>query len=157
MSPHPVRRKVLGVLAVALVFGGIGALVNDDRTPPQKAPSLVDAPASAGKAKTPVKTSSKTEDQQSARQAARRAEQRAAEEAARRAAAAEAARQAEQQAAEEAARQAEQQAPAPLVSTPSAYYPNCSAARAAGVTPLYAGDPGYSRKLDRDGDGIACE
>ena len=169
MSPHPVRRKILGVLAVALVFGGIGALVNDDRTPPQKAPTLVEAPASAGKAKTPVKTSSKTEDQQSARQAARRAEQRAAEEAARRAAEAEAARQAEQQAAEEAARQAEQQAAeeaarqaaqqtsAPLVSTPSAYYPNCSAARAAGVTPLYAGDPGYSRKLDRDGDGIACE
>ncbi|MDY3665427.1 excalibur calcium-binding domain-containing protein [Schaalia hyovaginalis] len=148
------------MLAVALVFGGIGALVNDDRTPPQKAPTLVDAPASAGKAKTPVKTSSKTEDQQSARQAARRAEQRAAEEAARQAeqqAAAEAARQAEQQAAEEAARQAAQQTPAPLVSTPSAYYPNCSAARAAGVTPLYAGDPGYSRKLDRDGDGIACE
>ena len=136
MSPHPVRSKILGVLAVALVFGGIGGLVNDDRTPPQKAPTLVDAPASAGKAKTPVKTSSKTEDQQSARQAARRAEQRAAE---------------------EAARQAAQQAPAPLVSTPSAYYPNCSAARAAGVTPLYAGDPGYSRKLDRDGDGIACE
>lgn len=82
MSPHPVRRKILGVLAVALVFGGIGALVNDDRAPPQKAPTLVDAPASAGKAKTPVKTSSKTEDQQSARQAVRRAEQRAAEEAA---------------------------------------------------------------------------
>lgn len=39
----------------------------------------------------------------------------------------------------------------------SAYYKNCSAARAAGVTPLYAGDPGYSSKLDRDGDGVACE
>ncbi|MGH3939958.1 MAG: excalibur calcium-binding domain-containing protein [Pseudonocardiaceae bacterium] len=36
-------------------------------------------------------------------------------------------------------------------------YKNCAAARAAGVTPLYAGDPGYSSKLDRDGDGIACE
>lgn len=39
----------------------------------------------------------------------------------------------------------------------SAYYANCTAARAAGVTPLHPGDPGYSRKLDRDGDGVACE
>ncbi|WP_225206259.1 excalibur calcium-binding domain-containing protein [Novosphingobium huizhouense] len=38
-----------------------------------------------------------------------------------------------------------------------AYYPNCSSARAAGAAPIRAGDPGYSRKLDRDGDGIACE
>jgi micrococcal nuclease len=36
-------------------------------------------------------------------------------------------------------------------------YANCTAARAAGVTPIYRGQPGYSRKLDRDGDGIACE
>ncbi|MGV0745443.1 excalibur calcium-binding domain-containing protein [Mycolicibacterium sp. XJ870] len=36
-------------------------------------------------------------------------------------------------------------------------YPNCAAARAAGVAPLYAGQPGYSSKLDRDGDGVACE
>lgn len=39
----------------------------------------------------------------------------------------------------------------------SIYYANCSAARAAGAAPVYAGDPGYSRKLDRDGDGIGCE
>ncbi|RZT83585.1 excalibur calcium-binding domain-containing protein [Pseudonocardia sediminis] len=39
----------------------------------------------------------------------------------------------------------------------SAYYANCSAARAAGAAPLSTGDPGYSSKLDRDGDGIACE
>lgn len=45
-------------------------------------------------------------------------------------------------------------APAPA---PSAYYPNCAAARAAGASPLYAGDPGYSSDLDRDGDGVACE
>lgn len=38
-----------------------------------------------------------------------------------------------------------------------AYYPNCAAARAAGAAPLHRGDPGYSRKLDRDGDGVACE
>jgi micrococcal nuclease len=38
-----------------------------------------------------------------------------------------------------------------------AYYENCSAARAAGAAPLYTGDAGYSSKLDRDGDGVACE
>lgn len=37
------------------------------------------------------------------------------------------------------------------------YYKNCAAVRAAGKAPLYQGDPGYSSKLDRDGDGIACE
>ncbi|WP_241488084.1 excalibur calcium-binding domain-containing protein [Leucobacter japonicus] len=39
----------------------------------------------------------------------------------------------------------------------SAYYENCDAVRAAGAAPLYVDSPGYSRKLDRDGDGIACE
>lgn len=49
-------------------------------------------------------------------------------------------------------------APAPKQQAPkSSYYPNCAAARAAGVAPLHRGDPGYSSKLDRDGDGIACE
>jgi hypothetical protein len=37
------------------------------------------------------------------------------------------------------------------------YYPNCTAARAAGAAPLHAGDPGYRAALDRDHDGIACE
>ncbi|UZW57790.1 excalibur calcium-binding domain-containing protein [Sphingobium sp. JS3065] len=34
---------------------------------------------------------------------------------------------------------------------------NCAAARAAGAAPVRAGDPGYGRHLDRDGDGIGCE
>ncbi|MFZ9483236.1 MAG: excalibur calcium-binding domain-containing protein [Ilumatobacteraceae bacterium] len=37
------------------------------------------------------------------------------------------------------------------------YYPNCAAVRAAGMDPLYVGDPGYRSGLDRDGDGVACE
>lgn len=37
------------------------------------------------------------------------------------------------------------------------YYPNCDAARAAGVAPIRRGQPGYGRHLDRDGDGVACE
>lgn len=39
----------------------------------------------------------------------------------------------------------------------STSYANCSAARAAGAAPLYRGQAGYSSRLDRDGDGIACE
>ena len=64
--------------------------------------------------------------------------------------------------------QAAAQTPAPVqfVDTPpqaeppqpaSVYYQNCTAARQAGVTPLYQGSPGYASHLDRDGDGIACE
>lgn len=41
--------------------------------------------------------------------------------------------------------------------TSDVYFANCAAVRAAGKAPLHAGEPGYSRKLDRDGDGIACE
>lgn len=37
------------------------------------------------------------------------------------------------------------------------YYPNCSAARAAGAAPIRAGEPGYRPALDRDRDGVACE
>ncbi|CRZ18200.1 excalibur calcium-binding domain-containing protein [Mycolicibacterium neworleansense] len=45
-----------------------------------------------------------------------------------------------------------------LITAPMAgAYPSCAAARAAGAAPLYAGQPGYSSKLDRDGDGVACE
>jgi hypothetical protein len=38
-------------------------------------------------------------------------------------------------------------------------FANCTAARAAGVTPIRRGSPLYdaNRKLDRDGDGVACE
>ncbi|WP_323374242.1 excalibur calcium-binding domain-containing protein [Corynebacterium pygosceleis] len=48
-------------------------------------------------------------------------------------------------------------APAPAAPAPSRNFSNCREARAAGAAPLYAGSPGYSRKLDRDGDGVACE
>ncbi|WP_245542761.1 GmrSD restriction endonuclease domain-containing protein [Pseudoclavibacter soli] len=60
----------------------------------------------------------------------------------------------------------QQTAPQTLQSTPtpaqtesggSVSYRNCTEARAAGVTPIYRGQPGYAAKLDRDGDGVACE
>jgi micrococcal nuclease len=37
------------------------------------------------------------------------------------------------------------------------FYRYCDEARAAGVAPLYRGDPGYRSALDADGDGVACE
>ncbi|MDL5154481.1 thermonuclease family protein [Actinomycetospora termitidis] len=43
--------------------------------------------------------------------------------------------------------------PAPSVGA----FKNCTEARAAGAAPLYRGGPGYAAKLDRDGDGVACE
>lgn len=63
-------------------------------------------------------------------------------------------------AAEEAQRQ--NSAPAPAAEPApaqggSAYYANCDAVRAAGAAPIYAGDPGFQRKFDRDGDGVGCE
>ena len=78
-------------------------------------------------------------------------EQQAAEaERARQATAAEQARQAT------AAQQAQQQQ-AFVTQPQQGSYRNCSEARAAGAAPLYRGQPGYSARLDRDGDGIACE
>lgn len=59
-------------------------------------------------------------------------------------------------------RQPASEAPAPAraVAPPPAkdvYYKNCSAAREAGAAPVLAGEPGYGKHLDRDGDGIGCE
>ena len=77
-------------------------------------------------------------------------EQQAAEaERARQAAVAEQERQA-------VAQQAQQQQ-AFVTQPQQGSYRNCSEARAAGAAPLYRGQPGYSARLDRDGDGIACE
>lgn len=36
-------------------------------------------------------------------------------------------------------------------------FANCAQARAAGAAPVRAGDYGYGRHLDRDGDGVGCE
>jgi hypothetical protein len=47
-------------------------------------------------------------------------------------------------------------APAPVAPAPVSYA-NCSAVRAAGAAPIYAGQPGFGSHLDRDADGVACE
>lgn len=36
-------------------------------------------------------------------------------------------------------------------------YASCAVAITAGAAPIHEGEPGYSRTLDGDGDGIACE
>ena len=40
---------------------------------------------------------------------------------------------------------------------PEIYFAGCKAVRAAGLAPLYRGQPGYRAEMDGDGDGIACE
>jgi len=50
-----------------------------------------------------------------------------------------------------------QAAPVQPVPAGGTYYANCTAVRAAGAAPILRGQPGYSSKLDRDGDGIGCE
>lgn len=37
------------------------------------------------------------------------------------------------------------------------HWAGCDDARAAGVAPIYAHEPGYREKMDGDGDGVACE
>lgn len=40
---------------------------------------------------------------------------------------------------------------------PGDYWSGCNEARAAGVAPLYKGEPGYRPQMDGDNDGVACE
>jgi hypothetical protein len=47
--------------------------------------------------------------------------------------------------------------PAVSSSSSSREFANCAQARAAGAAPVRAGDAGYRRHLDRDGDGVGCE
>lgn len=119
------------------------------------------------KAKEEAERKAKAEAERKAKEAA---EKKAAEEAERKAA-----EEAERLAAEEAARQAEAErqagqsqiqplvpqqpapAPEPEPAPVSVHYENCTAARAAGAAPVFAGQPGYGRHLDRDGDGVGCE
>ncbi|WP_207944703.1 excalibur calcium-binding domain-containing protein [Actinomadura rubrisoli] len=53
-------------------------------------------------------------------------------------------------------RVSKRRAPRPPAQEP-VYYSNCAAVRAAGKAPIHAGEPGYARHLDRDGDGVGCE
>lgn len=50
-------------------------------------------------------------------------------------------------------------APMPLAAVAQADppYKNCTEAHKEGVYNIKKGDPGYESRLDRDGDGVACE
>jgi hypothetical protein len=48
-------------------------------------------------------------------------------------------------------------APTTVAPPAAAYSQNCTDVRAAGAAPIYAGDPGFQSKFDRDGDGVGCE
>ncbi|WP_242238019.1 excalibur calcium-binding domain-containing protein [Bacillus cereus group sp. BfR-BA-01316] len=69
----------------------------------------------------------------------------------------------QRQAAEQARVQQEQQKAQQAQAQPAAgnnsntYFKNCTEVKNAGKAPLYRDQPGYSSKLDRDGDGVACE
>ncbi|GAB1782022.1 excalibur calcium-binding domain-containing protein [Priestia aryabhattai] len=69
--------------------------------------------------------------------------------------------QAKQQAeAEQARKEAEEKAQAQQQQqqqSQAVFYKNCTEARAAGAAPVYQGQPGYAKHLDRDGDGVGCD
>jgi hypothetical protein len=43
------------------------------------------------------------------------------------------------------------------VASAAGQYANCSQAKSDGVCNIMQGSPDYASKLDRDGDGVACE
>lgn len=44
-----------------------------------------------------------------------------------------------------------------LIACGPAAYSSCEEAREAGAAPLHQGESRWNPKLDRDGDGVACE
>lgn len=47
---------------------------------------------------------------------------------------------------------------AALAALPQGYeFPGCNEVRRLGLDPLYSTEPGFSVRMDGDGDGIACE
>lgn len=54
--------------------------------------------------------------------------------------------------------EARQERQATLQALPAGYqFPNCNTVFARNLDPLYSGEPGYSERIDGDGDGKACE
>lgn len=45
----------------------------------------------------------------------------------------------------------------PVLAEENIHFSSCKEAWANGYSDLHEGDPGYSAKLDRDHDGVACE
>ena len=101
---------------------------------------------------TPLRSESEIEAERKAEEEARKqAEAEAAERARQQAAAAEAQRRAQAEAEARAQQQAQQQTQG------KSHYRNCKDVWETLGHGITSDDPGYSRKLDRDGDGFACE
>ncbi|KFI68242.1 Excalibur (extracellular calcium-binding region) domain containing protein [Bifidobacterium magnum] len=168
-AEHDAMDSVLTSCPTQMIPENDGFIMQDQETAARKTRADADAAEAAKKKAEAEKKAKEEAERKAAEEAARK---KAEEEAARKQAEEEARRQAEEaarQAEEGARRQAEEAARAQQqqlqqqqlqqhqLDSGSAYYKNCSAVRAAGKAPLYAGQPGYGRHLDRDGDGIACE
>lgn len=101
---------------------------------------------------TPLRSESEIEAERKAEEEARKqAEAEAAERARQQAAAEEAQRRAQAEAEARAQQQAQQQ------TQDKSHYRNCKDVWETLGHGITSDDPGYSRKLDRDGDGFACE
>ena len=101
---------------------------------------------------TPLRSESEIEAERKAEEEARKqAEAEAAERARQQAAAEEAQRRAQAEAEARAQQQAQQQTQG------KSHYRNCKDVWETLGHGITSDDPGYSRKLDRDGDGFACE
>jgi hypothetical protein len=148
-------------LGLTMIFGEAEA---DDKKPTHQESVKVNADSDKDAAESEEKARLAAEQKKKEEEAARlAAEKKAKEEEAARIAAEqkkkeEAARlEAERKANEESARLAAEQKKEEEAAAARVFYKNCSAVKAAGADPIRTGDPGYSRKLDRDGDGVACE
>ncbi|EWG10379.1 excalibur calcium-binding domain-containing protein [Cytobacillus firmus] len=157
------KKSVASVSYLLILFIGMAMIFGDEDPENKKIPSQ-----EVAEANTEIKddqsdnlaAEQKAKDEEAARLAAEKKEKE--QEAARIAAEQKAKEEAAEEKAkeEEAARLAEQKAQEEAEAKAAAanvYYKNCDAVKAAGAAPIRTGDLGYSRKLDRDGDGIACE
>ncbi|MGD6845599.1 excalibur calcium-binding domain-containing protein [Bacillus infantis] len=122
----------------------------DDKTPSAQQSVKVNAESDKAAAESEEKARLAAEQKKKEEEAARLAAEKKAKEV-------EAARIAAEQKKQEAARLAAEQKKKEEAAAARVFYKNCSAVKAAGADPIRTGDPGYSRKLDRDGDGVACE
>lgn len=163
-------RRIVTALVVALGISMLGACGGDPSNGDNRPIALVDAKSSASPttsadaAKAAAAAAAKAAADAKAKAAADAKAKAAADAAAKakaaaaaKAKAAAAAKAKAAAAAAAAAAEAEAEAAAAAAVPEDVYYENCTAARAAGAAPVYRGDPGYSKKLDRDGDGVGCE
>ena len=138
----------------AVAAAAAAAAESDRLVAEQAAQAAASAKAEAERQASEAAAAAKAQADQAAADAAAKAE------ADRSAAAAAAQAEADRIASAQAAAQKSQQDAQQKVASPApsgVSYANCTEAKAAGAAPVLRGQPGYSSKLDRDGDGVGCE